>query len=121
MEHPMEKKNQGAIARVAGWAHSERYALAAAATAMALSPAMAWADTAMQLLDKIKGLLVGGVGMLGAGMVVFGAVSIGTNLHNGAQGNGAAIAGGLATLVGGVIIAVAALSFGSMSTDWVNG
>ena len=117
----MEKKNQGAIARVADWARRERYALAASATAMALSPAMAWADTAGELLNKIKGLLSGGVGMLGAGMVVFGAVSIGTNLHNGAQGNGAAIAAGVATIAGGVIIGAAALYFGSLPTDWVNG
>lgn len=115
-------ENRTLAGRLNGWARRNKAAATAAVAAMAANPAVAMAATdASNILDKVKGLLAGGVGMLGAGMVVFGAVSIGTNLHNGAQGNGAAIAGGVATLVGGVIIAAAAVFFGTLDTSWVNG
>lgn len=72
----------------------------------------------IELLNMVKVLLSGGVGFLGAGMIIFGAVSIGTNVSGGAAGNGAAIAQGVATLVGGVIIAAAAVYFNMLDVSW---
>lgn len=72
----------------------------------------------IEILDAIKTLLSGGCGFLGAGMVIFGAISIGTNVSGGAAGNGAAIAQGVATLIGGVIIAAAAVYFGQLDISW---
>ena len=54
-------------------------------------------------------------------MVVWGGVTIGINVHNGASGNGAAIAAGVGTLIGGVIVSAAALYFGTLDTGWVRG
>lgn len=73
------------------------------------------------ILSKVIGLLTGGIGFLGGAMIVWGAVTIGINVHNGASGNGSAIASGVGVLVGGVIIAAAALYFGSLDTSWATG
>lgn len=72
----------------------------------------------VEILTAIRGLLAGGCGFLGAAMIVFGAISIGTNVSGGAAGNGAAIAQGVATLIGGVIIAAAAVYFGTLDVSW---
>lgn len=122
MNDIQDMRDKGRLAqRALAWARDMRYAIAASAATMAATWATpALAADATQILNSVKNLLAGGVGMLGAGMVVFGAVGIGTNIHNGAQGNGAAIAGGVATLVGGVIIAAAAVFFGTLDTGWVN-
>lgn len=93
---------------------------AAISVAIATNPTLAWATDASNILDKVKNLLSGGVGMLGAAMVVFGAVNIGTNVGGNGGVDGSRIAGGVATLIGGVIIAAAALYFGSLDTAWVN-
>lgn len=74
---------------------------------------------AASILSNIKGLLSGGVSFLGAAMVVFGAVTIGINVHGAAQGNGGAISSGVAMVIGGVIIAAAAIYFGSLDVSWV--
>ena len=90
------------------------------ALATAMMPVLA--DTnAADILEKVKGLLTGGIGFLGAAMVVWGAVTIGINVHNGASGNGSAIASGVGVLVGGVIISAAAAYFGSLGTSWATG
>lgn len=72
----------------------------------------------IQILTAIRSLLAGGCGFLGAGMIIFGAISIGTNVSGGAAGNGAAIAQGVATLVGGVIICAAAVYFNQLDISW---
>lgn len=81
---------------------------------------LAQLDSAGGILNSIKNLLKGGIQMLGAFMVVWGGVTIGVNVHNGASGNGAAIAAGVGTLIGGVIISAAALYFGTLDTSWVS-
>lgn len=81
---------------------------------------LAMLDSAGGILNSIKNLLKGGIQMLGAFMVVWGGVTIGVNVHNGASGNGAAIAAGVGTLIGGVIISAAALYFGTLDTSWVS-
>lgn len=81
----------------------------------------AFAEDAAGILGKTKNLLSGGLGFVGAAMVVFGGITIGINVHNGASGNGAAIASGVATLVGGVIVAAAAAAFAGLDTGWVKG
>lgn len=78
-------------------------------------------DSAGGILGNIASLLKGGIQMLGAIMVVWGGVTIGINVHNGASGNGAAIAAGVGTLIGGVIVSAAALYFGTLDTSWVRG
>ena len=78
-------------------------------------------DSAGGILGNITSLLKGGIQMLGAIMVVWGGVTIGINVHNGASGNGAAIAAGVGTLIGGVIVSAAALYFGTLDTSWVRG
>jgi len=70
-------------------------------------------DSAGGILGNITGLLKGGIQMLGAIMVVWGGVTIGINVHNGASGVG--------TLIGGVIVSAAALYFGTLDTSWVRG
>ena len=75
-------------------------------------------DSAGGILGNITSLLKGGIQMLGAIMVVWGGVTIGIN---GASGNGAAIAAGVGTLIGGVIVSAAALYFGTLDTSWVRG
>ena len=81
-------------------------------------PAAAVSGT--DILSKVVGLLTGGVGFLGGAMVVWGAVTIGINVHNGASGNGSAIASGVGVLVGGVIISAAAIYFGQLPLDWAS-
>lgn len=76
--------------------------------------------SAGEILNKVKDLLRGGIGFLGAAMVVWGAVTIGINVHNGASGNGSAIASGVAVLIGGVIISAAAVYFGTINIDFAN-
>lgn len=71
------------------------------------------------LITNLMNLLKGGIGFLGAAMIVFGAVVIGINVHGTAQGNGGAISSGVAILIGGCIIAAAAVYFGSIDTSWV--
>lgn len=97
-----------------------RYAIAGVVTSIVLMPTPAWAaNEAGNLLNTLKGLLAGGGGFLGAGMVLFGAITIGTNVSGASQGNGAAISSGVAMVIGGVIIGAAAWYFNSLDTSWV--
>lgn len=72
------------------------------------------------MLTTIKNLLVGGCGFMGGGLIVFGAISLGMNIHNGASGNGAAIGSAVATIVGGAVICAAAVYFGTLDVSWAN-
>lgn len=89
------------------------------ATLMGPSGPMVQVDTGSEILNQVINLLKGGIGFLGAAMVVWGAVTIGINVHNGASGNGSAIASGVGILVGGVIISAAAVYFGTLDTSWI--
>lgn len=100
------------------YAISARVTVALAAWALA-NPAFAETQ-AYQALNTIKNMLSGGMTFLGGAMSVFGAVTIGINVHNGASGNGSAIATGVATLIGGVVIAAAGVYFGGLDIDWAN-
>lgn len=81
----------------------------------AAHPAFAATDP-NTILSGIQNLLKTGLTFVGGAMVVFGGVTIGINVHNGASGNGAAIASGVATMVGGAIVAAAAVYFGDLGT-----
>ena len=70
-------------------------------------------DSAGGILGNITSLLKGGIQMLGAIMVVWGGVTIGINVHNGAADQRAD--------AGGVIVSAAALYFGTLDTSWVRG
>ena len=84
------------------------------------TPELALADSGASMLTNIKTLLQGGIGFLGAAMIVFGAVTIGINVHGSAQGNGGAIASGVAVLIGGAIVSAAALYFGTIDVSWAS-
>ena len=90
-----------------------------ATVAAKATPVLLAASTGGTVLSKVVKLLTGGIGFLGGAMVVWGAVSVGINVHNGASGNGSAIASGIGTAVGGVIIAAAAMYFSTLPLDWV--
>lgn len=77
------------------------------------------ATTGSAVLSKVVSLLQGGIAFLGAAMIVWGAVTIGINVHNGASGNGSAIASGVGIVVGGAIIAAAAAYFATLDLSWV--
>ncbi len=112
------KRAQGLIER----ARERGYGLAAAVTVGVcgtMLPTVALADNqAPAILESIKGMLSGGLAFVGGAMVVFGGVTIGINVHGSAQGNGGAIASGVAVLVGGAIVAAAATYFGQLSVSW---
>lgn len=108
-------------ASLAEKARERGYGLAAAVTVGVcgtLLPQVAMAESASNILDQIKSLLQGGLAFVGGAMVVFGGVTIGINVHGSAQGNGGAIASGVAVLVGGAIVAAAAMYFGSLDISW---
>lgn len=93
---------------------STKYGLAAGVTyAVMTSPVVAWAaeTQAASTFESIKNVISTGLQAVGAAMVVFGAVTIGMNVSGAAQGNGGAISSGIATMVGGAVIAVAATFF----------
>lgn len=98
---------------------STKYGLAAAATyAIMSSPVVALAEESNQASDafnQIKNTISSGLTAIGAAMVVFGAVTIGMNVSGAAQGNGGAISSGIATMVGGAVIAAASILFKSIS------
>lgn len=105
-------------------ARERGYGLAAAVTVGVcgtLLPQVAMAENeAPNILDNIKNMLQGGLAFVGGAMVVFGGVTIGINVHGSAQGNGGAIASGVAVLVGGAIVAAAAMYFGSLDVSWAS-
>lgn len=113
-----DNSNTAAIGQRIGQAiglPSTKYGLAAGITyAIMASPVAAMAaDTtqAASTFDSIKNVISTGLQAVGAAMVVFGAVTIGMNVSGAAQGNGGAISSGIATMVGGAVIAVAATFF----------
>lgn len=112
-----ENSNTAALGQRVGQAvglPSTKYGLAAGVTyAVMTSPVVAWADgtQAASTFDSIKNVISTGLQAVGAAMVVFGAVTIGMNVSGAAQGNGGAISSGIATMVGGAVIAVAATFF----------
>ena len=93
---------------------STKYGLAAGITyAVMTSPVAAWAEEtqAGSTFNSIRDTISTGLQAVGAAMVVFGAVTIGMNVSGAAQGNGGAISSGIATMVGGAVIAIAATLF----------
>lgn len=90
-------------------------AAAAAGFAALSAPTFAVAANATETFDAVKGLISNGLGVIGGAMVVFGAVTVGLNVSGAAQGNGGAIGAGIATMVGGAVIAAAAIYFGGLS------
>lgn len=115
------EKRQGAVELARQWARRHYYAAAAGVTTLVmgtLAPELALADNAQGILSKITDLLKNGLMFVGGAMVVFGAVTIGINVHGSAQGNGGAIASGVAVLVGGAIVAAAAAYFGTLDVSW---
>ena len=77
------------------------------------------AASASDMLANILSLISGGIQFLGCAMIVWGLVSIGINVQNGASGNGSAISQGIAMVVGGAVITAAGVYFSNLDTSWV--
>ena len=86
----------------------------------ALNALWAAKDTPTEILEKVKNLLKGGVGFLGAFLIVLGAINLGMSLKDGAQGGGGQLAGAIAMIVGGAVIVAASVFFGTLDTGWLN-
>ena len=76
--------------------------------------------SAASMLTQILSLISGGIQFLGCAMIVWGLVSIGINVQNGASGNGSAISQGIAMVVGGAVITAAGVYFSNLDTSWVD-
>ena len=101
-------KSEAAAAATTKWLDDHKCFVAALATALALPvPALAADGNATSTFNSVKDLISTGLEVVGGGMVVFGAVTVGMNVSGAAQGNGGAIGAGIATMVGGAVIAVA--------------
>lgn len=96
------------------------YAGIGAFTAALSCPALALADKDVEagaMLSEIMGKLSTGVGLLGAVLIIMGAVNLGLTIKDGMQGGGGQLAGALAMLIGGAIIVAAAVYFGTLKTS----
>lgn len=91
-------------------------------TLAALScPSVAMAVSTQEIMTKILNMLKSGVGVLGAILIVMGAVNLGLTIKDGMQGGGGQLAGALAMLIGGAIVTAAAVYFASIDTSWISG
>lgn len=76
--------------------------------------------TGIDVLEKVRALLSGGLVFLGGAMIVWGAVSVGVNVREGSSGNGSAIAGAVGLIIGGAIICAAAIFFKTLDISWAS-
>lgn len=107
-------RSEAAAAATTKWLDDHKIFVAALATALTLPvPAFA-ASNATSTFNDVKSLISTGLQVVGGGMVVFGAVTVGMNVSGAAQGNGGAIGAGIATMVGGAVIAVAGTYFSTI-------
>ena len=119
MKRETTSKARARLERAAEWVVRHRAEVLATATTMALAaPAPAWAIDGVAMLKNIVDLLKGGLGFGGGALVVWGAVQVGTNLSNGANGNSASIAQGVYCIIGGLVIMGAAIFFSQLDTGW---
>lgn len=65
------------------------------------------------MLENVKNLLSDGVAALGGILIVFGLVNLGLTIKDGMQGGGGQLSGALAMIIGGAIVAGAAVYFKS--------
>lgn len=70
------------------------------------------------MLDAIMGKIEGGIGFLGGALIVWGVIRLGAAVKDGTTGGGSEIATSVSMIVGGAIIAGAAIYFGSLDTSW---
>ncbi len=75
--------------------------------------------TGEQTLPKILNLLSGGVTFLGAAVSIFGLIQLGLAIKDGSTGGGGQLAGAIAMIAGGAIVAAAGVWFGSLDTSWM--
>lgn len=73
------------------------------------------------MLDNAIQMLTKGVMFLGGVLVVFGLVNLGMTIKDGMQGGGGQLSGAIAMIVGGAVVAGAAIYFGSLDTSWAAG
>lgn len=73
------------------------------------------------MLDNAVNMLTQGVTFLGGVLVVFGLINLGMTIKDGMQGGGGQLSGAIAMIVGGAIVAGAAIYFGQLNTSWAGG
>lgn len=73
------------------------------------------------MLDNAVQMLTQGVTFLGGVLVVFGLINLGMTIKDGMQGGGGQLSGAIAMIVGGAIVAGAAIYFGQLNTGWAGG
>lgn len=76
-------------------------------------------NTAYDILSGFRDAFGGALTFLGALMAIFGVIMLVLQIRSEGSG-GAAIAGGIFMIVAGVIIAIAALSVGSLDIEWAH-
>lgn len=72
-----------------------------------------------EALVKVLDLLSGGVTFIGGCVCVFGLVQLGLAIKDGSTGGGGQLAGAIAMIAGGAIVAAAGVWFGSLDTSWM--
>ena len=72
------------------------------------------------MLATVLNLLTGGLITIGSLVALFGAVQLGLAIKDGATGGGSQIASAIAMIVGGAIVAAAAVLFGQVDISWAN-
>lgn len=120
MTNEAKTKGRNRLERAGAWLVRHRAETLATATTMVLTaPVPAFAVDGVGMLNNVIKLLKGGIGFAGGAMIVWGAVQVGTNLSNGANGNSASISQGIFFIIGGVVVAAASIFLSQLDTGWI--
>lgn len=120
MTNEAKTKGRNRLERAGAWLVRHRAEALATATTMVLTaPVPAFAVDGVGMLNNVVNLIKGGVGFAGGAMMVWGAVQVGTNLSNGANGNSASVAQGFFFIIGGLVVVGASIFLTQLDTGWV--
>ena len=75
--------------------------------------------TGTDALVRVLNLLSGGVTFIGGVVCIFGLVQLGLAIKDGSTGGGGQLAGAIAMIAGGAIVAAAGVWFGTLDTSWM--
>lgn len=70
------------------------------------------------MLDTVITLLTQAVTFIGGAVAVWGLIQLGLAVKDGATGGGGQLAGAIAMIAGGAIVAAAGILFGQLDTSW---
>lgn len=74
----------------------------------------------VESLPKVLNILSNGIIFVGGVVAFFGLIQLGLAIREGATGGGGQIAGAIAMIAGGAIVAVAGVLLGQMDTSWTS-